>query len=344
MAPSVIEGMDHYTNAADNSLRLAVYSQARKQGMTPQEAAVRARDATIDYQLRARWSKIMAIPLPFYNTAVRTGTRMTQALARSQTMRNVAMGVIAANAMLALWNYLVGGDDDDKKPFIDKVAPWTKELNIVIMNPFDRDSKGRPQPILIPMPYNWAVWSNLGRLVTTAAMGKETWSDMFHSAMKSVSTAFTPLGETGNPFDAVTPEVLRPLAHIMENKTWTNARLHEDERFQKGPNSEVGLAPHQRPGAHRRRLEDDRAGRQHGIGRRPSACRLPGLPPRGLSRDLRSVLWCPEALFAINAGATAGRVMKGEMLNAAQFPLGRVRSTGPTTTPPTAPRRVTGAT
>jgi hypothetical protein len=53
----------------DNAQRLATMHSALQQGRSPQQAALMARDATIDYQLRGNWSNIMSLWEPFFNTA-----------------------------------------------------------------------------------------------------------------------------------------------------------------------------------------------------------------------------------------------------------------------------------
>jgi hypothetical protein len=76
-----IEGMDVVTNALDNSLRLAAYASARKQGKTPQQAALIAREATVDFQLKGKWANAIGLWFPFGNVALQTASRMTKALA-----------------------------------------------------------------------------------------------------------------------------------------------------------------------------------------------------------------------------------------------------------------------
>ena len=54
-----IEAMDTVTNALDNALRLAAaYASARRQGKTVQQAALIAREATVDFQLKGLWRTI----------------------------------------------------------------------------------------------------------------------------------------------------------------------------------------------------------------------------------------------------------------------------------------------
>jgi hypothetical protein len=72
-----------------------------------------------------------------------------------------------------MYNYLVIGNDKDGVPFFDKLPEWDKRLNFIIINPFDKDEKGRPLPIKIPMPYNWAMPLAMGYAFGNMVFGSE---------------------------------------------------------------------------------------------------------------------------------------------------------------------------
>jgi hypothetical protein len=219
-----IEAMDTVTNALDNSLRLAAYVSARKQGKTPQQAALIAREATVDFQLKGKWSNAIGLWFPFGNVAIQTAARMTKAVARSRTMRRVFMGTMLAGFLTAMFNYLVGGNDKDGVPFFDKLPEWDKRLNFIVLNPFDRDDKGRPMPEKIPMPYNWALPLAMGYAFGNMVFGSE-------SAQKSISLITHALLESLTPFGAehdkavlLAPELARPFLHVALNEKFQEVR------------------------------------------------------------------------------------------------------------------------
>jgi len=318
-----IEKLDRYTNAWDNALRLSVYSQAKRQGMTPQKAALRARDATIDYQLRGLLSNVLGLFMPFFNTAIRTGTRMGAALARSKIMRGLFLGLIGANIAVGLWNYLVGGNDKDGTPLFEKIPPWERELNFILMDPLDHDAKGRMQPIKIPMPYNWALPLNIGNSIIGMILGKEGIVAHAESMLKSVAMAFSPLGETGNLYDYFTPEALRTPAHIYENKNWRGRPLHEDFFFQKGPNAYSGFKPingYERTGEGWKKLaefvNDISGGNRHKSG-------LLDLHPEDY-REAFDQFFGAQRRIAGEAYDTGHSWAQGQSANPARVPMARV--------------------
>lgn len=236
-----VEAMDAITNALDNSLRLAAFHSALKQGQTSQQAALIAREATVDFQLKGRWSNAFGLIWPFANVAVQTGYRMASAVGRSKIMRRVFGGMILAGFMQGAFNYLIGGNDKDGIPFYDKIAPWDRHLNFVLMNPFHRDDQGRPVPIKIPLPYNWALPSTLGHALATLVWGHP---DMKAKAVSMVVKAaievMTPFGQEHNPAAILAPEITRPIIHIATNENFAGTPIHANPDFQKAPNSWSG--------------------------------------------------------------------------------------------------------
>jgi hypothetical protein len=240
---AAVEAMDTVTNALDNALRLAAYATARRQGKSPEQAAVIARDATVDFQQAGAWKNWIGLWFPFGNVAIQTGARMGSAVGRSKIMRRVFAGTIAAGFLSAMFNYLVGGNDKDGIPFFDKMPEWEKHLNLTVMNPFHHDDKGRPVPIHIPLPYNWAFPFALGQAIATMAFSKIKGAarHMIGMAIKAGLEAFTPFAQEGNLAATLAPELARPVVHAYTNQNWTGYPMHLNPDFQKGPRSESGF-------------------------------------------------------------------------------------------------------
>lgn len=237
---AAIEAMDTVTNALDNALRLAAYAAARRQGKTVQQAALIAREATVDFQLKGRWNQAIGLWFPFGNVAIQTGVRLTKGVYRSKWLRRVFMGTMAAGFMTAAFNYLVAGDDKDGIPFFDKIPEWDRRLNFIVLNPWDTDAKGRPQPIKIPMPYNWAFPLLLGYAMGGFMFGKEGPRKLFAMVEQSLLENFTPLGSEQTFAGEVAPELLRAPVHISTNRDWAGRQIHVDPQYQKHPNAYSG--------------------------------------------------------------------------------------------------------
>lgn len=236
-----IESLNHVTSIMDNAQRLATFHSALKQGMSPQAAALKARDATIDYQFRGLWSNMLGIWEPFFNTALRTGFRLGGAVSRSKIMRRVALATMAMGLAASAWNYLVGGNDKDGVPFFDKIPSYEKNKAMILLLPWSTDAKGRPNALKFPFPYNWAAPLSFGYGMGNFMWGSEKAStvikDMF---VKPLVSTFSQIGEEGIGWRSAFPEVVRPGYDIGVNEDWTGKPIHNDPRYQKGPNAYDG--------------------------------------------------------------------------------------------------------
>ena len=237
-----VQAMNDVSSVWDNAQRLTTGHMALKQGRTPQQAALLARDATIDYQLRGLWSNMMGIWEPFFNTALRTGFRMGGAVSRSKIMRRVFFATVAMGLGASIWNYLIGGKDKDGVPFFDKIPPWERSKGFILLNPWNTDEKGRPMAIKWPFPYNWSfplsMGYGLGNFMWGSATVGEVLKDMF---IKPFLSTFSQIGEEGIGVRSIVPELLRPEYDIARNTNWKDRPVHQDTAFQKGPNAWAGF-------------------------------------------------------------------------------------------------------
>jgi hypothetical protein len=316
-ARRAVEAMDTVTNALDNSLRLAAYASARKQGKTVQQAALIAREATVDFQLKGKWSNMMGLLFPFANVAIQTSARMTKAVYRSRIMRRVFMGTLAMGFMTAAFNYLVGGDDKDGIPFFDKIPEWDRRLNFIMLNPFTPDEKGRPEPIKIPMPYNWAFPLMLGYAFGGLMFGKEGPRKLMAMVIHSALETFTPLGSEGNLAAEFTPATLRPLTYIYTNLDWAGRPVHADPDFQKWPNSYSGR---QTTGEGWNKLAQ---GVNTATGGSPGQSGLVDVYPEDYREILEQFIGTQVRLGA-NIWSTGESALEGQWPDPTKVPLGRV--------------------
>jgi hypothetical protein len=311
-----VEAMDTVTNALDNALRLAAFASARRQGKTVQQSAYIAREATIDFQQKGLWSNLMGILFPFANPAVQTAARMTRAVARSRIMRRVLMGTMLAGFLTSAFNYLVGGDDKDGIPFFDKIPEWDRRLNFIVLSPF-KDAKGRPEPIKIPMPYNWAFPLMLGYAFGGMMFGKEGPRKLMAMVLHSALETFTPLGSEGNLAAEFTPSTLRPLTYIYTNLDWAGRPVHKDPDFQTRPNAYSGRTT---TGKGWKGLA---AGVNTATGGSPGKQGLIDIYPEDY-RTMLDQFVGTQARLGQNVWDTVAAPIKGEWPDSGKVPLGRV--------------------
>ena len=226
---AIFAWMDHFTANMDSAQRLAAYIEARMRGESKPQATLAARQATVDFALKGRLANQISLGKTFANIAIQTGARMYRS---RKGLAYVMTGMAVMGAIAAALNTVLGGTDDDGIPFYDKIPDHVKQSNVVILNPFRRDRKGRPIPVTLPLPYNYAMPYNLGQslaqeMLQASGLSRQTHAQIMGRFLRSTVEALTPFGsdETAAFF---APTVAEPFMHVLQNKSFTGAPLHAD--------------------------------------------------------------------------------------------------------------------
>ena len=244
------EAIDLVTSAMDNAQRLVAYMQARERGLNKIDAALEAREATVDFAVKGVWANYLTLMWPFANTAAQTASRMARAARRNprQMLGKVIGGMFSFGMAAALYAYLFGGNDEDGTPFIEKTGDWTRRLHVVVPIPGAKDEKKRPYMLQISLPYNYAMPFVAGQTVIALMMraegrSKQDVGKILGNLTHSVLEGTTPLAQEHSLVGKMTPELMRPFLHVAMNQNWHGAPVHpSDEPWNKGiPASEKGF-------------------------------------------------------------------------------------------------------
>ncbi len=230
------ELIERVTSGWDNAQRLMNYIDLRENGKTRHEAAIEARDTTVDFELRGKWSShLNTIWHPFWNTAIQGVNRQKRGFAsrKGAILATVLFGVGFMSAML---NYWFGGEDDDGKYFYDKIPDYVRRMNIPFLLPI-YDEKGRPYEVRIMMPYGiYSFISGLGASTAQMLMhafgnGRtETPGKILQNTIKSALDTVAPPASEGTALGKVLPWFAVPFYHVASNTKWTGTPLHPTNR------------------------------------------------------------------------------------------------------------------
>jgi len=221
-----------FLTSMDTAERLAIYKRARDAGKSSHEAALMARDATVDFARRGSASSLISTWLAFGNVALQTTDRMLRAFGSSKSYRRAIFGIMGGAAAVELMNYMANDPDEDGTPLIEKVPSYERIQNIIFLT--GRKPNGDPSYVKIPLPYPlFGVWT-AGSAMTQAAMrhiggskmsNSDIGSRIFHGAMETL----TPFGKNiSNPYSLIAPEAVRPLAEVFLNRDFTGAPIHQE--------------------------------------------------------------------------------------------------------------------
>ena len=213
--------------AVENTMRLSVYANARKAGLSKLQSSSLAKNITVNFSRKGEWSSALNSWFLFFNAGVQGSYRMAQAISSKKVQKTVAQ--IAAFAVAQdLFNNLISGEDEDGETFYKKIPEHERERNMIIMNPL---GEGR---LKIPMPYGFNVFHYFGTNMSRMLRGEISVWDNLGNTTSSVLNAFNPIGGASDMFSlegiarAATPDVLDFATQLITNKDWKDDPVMPD--------------------------------------------------------------------------------------------------------------------
>lgn len=240
----------------DNMWRFSYYVTLRENGVSAEEAAVLARNLTVDFSKKGELGAEISSLYAFFNAAVQGNVRTYQQLfkglvdgkgpARTGFTFLTALGTLSALAL----QYMGGGDEDDSgvPDYLEQIPEWERRRSIII--PYGRDESGKIQYAKIRLQYGLEIPYLLGFGLVEVAYGRRSPLDIGADMLTNVITAFNPLG--GTPLDSshgwlrmALPDLADAALDIQTNRNFQGRQIYYgDSPLQAGgsPRSKVGSA------------------------------------------------------------------------------------------------------
>jgi len=186
----------------------------------------------------------------------------------SKAKAKIMNGAIGLGGLVALYNTMVSGEDEDGKLFIDKIPQHEQERFLIVMLPgvtrgrgVPRLNKktnkyevnGKPVALAIPLPYGYNMFFNMGRMTVelgtskVAGYERRTAGEMAKDMAGVIVGSFSPVGIAYNRegtdfFKTLIPSVAKPIYEIKTNEKWTGAPVYKEQIYGgKLPKSAVKL-------------------------------------------------------------------------------------------------------
>jgi N12 class adenine-specific DNA methylase len=200
-----------YNDVMENASRLAVYMEARSQGLSRKRAASLAKNITLNFNRKGKVATQAGAMYAFFNAAVQ-GTEKLYRTLRGPAGKKILAGGLLLGASQAVLLAAAGFGDDEPKDFI-------KERSIIV-------PIGNKKYATIPMPLGFNVIPNLARVATEWALsGGERTGERVASILSSFAETFNPVGNAGFSVQTIAPTVIDPLIALSENKDWTGKNI-----------------------------------------------------------------------------------------------------------------------
>jgi hypothetical protein len=210
----------------ENATRLAAFMAAEDAGIPTADAAMLARNLTVDFNKKGELGGAISSLYMFANAGIQGQARMARALGHRRVWQ--AVGALAAAAALStlfsLWN---SDTDEAGVPDYMKIPSWDRDKNLVFM-------VGGHHYLKVPLPYGFSPFAVIGSHAISVALGHEKPGKAAGAIMESILNAFNPLGEESSAWMDIVPSAIRPAFHIEFNRDWTGKPLYPEQDKNRG--------------------------------------------------------------------------------------------------------------
>ena len=236
---SAVAGLVHDVNdAVENGIRFSYWKHLVETGSTHEEAAVKAKELTINFSKKGRLAPAFGPLYLFFNAAMRGNV-----VVRDMVKKNpgkVLGGLMAFGAFTDLLNYMLSGDDDDGENAWDALPEYERDRYLMIP-----DGNGGFIR-LWAQPYGLNAIVSVGRNFSRMLRGAISPGEALGASLTSALDSFNPLGSSGGEADSalvhmLTPTALDPLADIALNDNFAGNPIYRDKMpGENKPDSELG--------------------------------------------------------------------------------------------------------
>jgi hypothetical protein len=225
---SSIKGLvEDYNTAAENGTRLAAYATAREIGVDAIDAAVIAKQVTVNFNEKGNMTTNINSAFAFFNASVQG----TATIARTMTERTKdgkhrisknGWEVMAGGFVLGTLQYFIlammGLDDRDDLP------DFVKDKSFILPSP----KKGTA--VTIPMPLGFLFLPAMGRrALEMLYQDEESLSEGMVSMVEMALSAHNPLGDVRTGLDMIIPSVLKVPFQLYWNKDWKGLPIYRED-------------------------------------------------------------------------------------------------------------------
>ncbi len=207
----------------DNATRLAVYAEARKNGMTKEEAASLSKNLTVNFNRRGELGASLNAWYPFANAAIQ-GSHVLLKAAKAKNVRQLIGGAFVLGFVNELQNAMRSGDeDDDGELDHDEIPNYVSERNFII-------KLGGNERLTIPLPYGFNVPFYAGQQMAKVVRGVKPANEATAHTFAATFTSFSPIsGE--DVASTISPTLLDHVRELDKNENWQGRPIRPEQAY-----------------------------------------------------------------------------------------------------------------
>jgi hypothetical protein len=229
--------LDDYNRAFENVVRVSTFkylldnkviNKATGKAYTPKQAALYAKDLTVNFNRKGSHGNFIGSFFLFFNATVQGISRQVQPFfsddkrIRSRAFATPLIMGLTSYSLIEAIRYSMG-EDEDGEFYYDKISDWTRTHNIILPNLL---SDNPEDYFKIPFPYGYNFYWAVGDVVNRINQGVISLSDGVLSLVASAAESFNPIGtQSGDGIGeavqkTLTPSILQPGLELVTNRNF----------------------------------------------------------------------------------------------------------------------------
>ena len=211
--------------ASETASRLAQFEQRVATGSNDYDAALAARDITVDFRKGGMAKPVLNTWYMFLNAGLQGTVNVAGAVARSLA---IAPSLVMLGFVQAFMARTMGGDDEETgQAKWDNIPDYEKTANMYFFKP-----GGSGKHAKLPVPYGYNVFFSAGVRLEDVIYGRSTPTDMASGMLVDALNAFNPVGGsgitggTGNVLTSLMPTMVRPLGELAINEDFSGRPIY----------------------------------------------------------------------------------------------------------------------
>lgn len=239
--------------ASEVGARIAAYESLVRNGVSKQDAAVVAKNLTVNFEKKGLYGNLINAMYLFYNAGIQGSAIIFNLFYRSPKFRKAVAYGMLGNIILNYINYALLSDDEDDEDiiwneFYDGIPQYEKDTNLILMLPFVKDkhikklfnaeetTNGQAY-VKVPLPYGFNFFKIFSDAIfessvefTRHGMTNQNIADMTgrtaHKAFTGFLNAFNPFGVVN--LKDIAPTFTKPFVEAWINEDWLGRPIYRE--------------------------------------------------------------------------------------------------------------------
>jgi len=257
-------------SAFENAVRLAVYMESRKAGVSREKAAELGKTITIDFNASGTWSQSLNAAYIFFNAAVQGANRLAKTFALPKTVvdpvtgekrksmtkaQKLAFGTIAFGYLITELNIAFSAEDDDELEKYMDIPDYEKRRNLIFYVPeawrqFLPSLTNEDPYLKIPSGYGYNIFYNFGVAMSELGHGQRSAASAGNFAFTTLIDGVLPIQIQSSDQSTLTsfvktfaPSATKPVIEVLTNEAYNNSPIYREgyPTDQAGPRSYKGF-------------------------------------------------------------------------------------------------------